>query len=128
MADGAAAVVLSREGRIRVRAEAGPVFRQGEAAGVLREIAGRMGVGDAGVVVSSANGTYGDVAEVGGVGGLEGARWIYPKRGVGEAFGASALMQVICGVMCVRRGETGRVVAPVVGLNYQVGVGVIGDC
>jgi 3-oxoacyl-(acyl-carrier-protein) synthase len=129
IADGAAAIVLSREGRYRLEAvsDGVPFFRQAEAAGSLATALGQLPGGDPPCrVISSANGTFVDHAERTAVEAASGeVPTIFPKVSLGDAFGASALMQIICAVQSLRREPAGSVLAPVIGLNQQAAAALI---
>lgn len=134
IADGAAAVVLSREGGCRVEGVSGgvPFFRQKEAgeslAAALRQLpAGQLPEGGGpSRVISGANGTFVDEAERAAVEAVYGVvPTIYPKVSLGDAFGASALMQIVCAVQSLRREPTGTVLVPVVGLNHQAAAALL---
>jgi 3-oxoacyl-(acyl-carrier-protein) synthase len=130
IADGAAAVVLSRQGRYRLRAvsDGVPFFRQSEAAASLRaslkQLPGTIAAPT--LLISSANGTFVDRAEREAVESIYGAvPALYPKVSLGDPFGAGALMQVICALQSLRREPAGRILVPVIGLNHQAAVAVM---
>jgi 3-oxoacyl-(acyl-carrier-protein) synthase len=132
IADGAAAIVLGREGRYRLSAvSAGvPFFRQSEAAASLGAALGQLPASiEPGRVISSANGTFVDRAERTAVeavyGSLGALPTVFPKVSLGDPFGASALMQVICAVQSLRRDPVGSVLVPVIGLNHQAAAALI---
>ena len=130
IAEGGAAVVLSRTGRHRLRALSSgvPFFRQAEAGASLAAALGQLPRAiSPGLVVSSGNGTFIDGAERPAVEAAYGRlATIYPKVTLGDPFGASALMQVICAVQKLRRDpEAGSVLAPVIGLNHQAAAALI---
>ncbi len=108
LAEGAAAVVLAREGRVKVTAQhAGvSVFRRSAAAGAVdRVFADLVGAGAVDVLVGSSNGTSVDRAERAAiVRHCPAAVAYFPKRAFGEALGASALMQVIVGALALEKG------------------------
>jgi 3-oxoacyl-(acyl-carrier-protein) synthase len=129
MADGAAAIVLSREGKIRLEGVSGgvPFFRQREAGASLRAALGELPRGAKPCrVISCANGTFVDEAERGAVEAVYGRLpTVYPKKSLGDAYGASALMQIVCAVQSIRREPTGPVLVPVIGLNHQAAAALI---
>ena len=85
-------------------------------------VSGITGTGSA----ASANGTFVDHAERTAVEAPSGAvPTIFPKVSLGDAFGASALMQIICAVQSLRREPAGSVLAPVIGLNQQAAAALI---
>ncbi len=129
IADGAAAIVLGREGVCQLRAvtDGVPFFRQSEAAASLFAALRQLPPDPASAVISSANGTFVDDAERQA---LEMARGfvatIFPKVSLGDAFGASALMQMICAVQSLRRQRAaGPILVPVIGLNQQAAAALI---
>jgi 3-oxoacyl-(acyl-carrier-protein) synthase len=129
IADGAAAIVLSRAGQYRLEAVSDPVpfFRQTEAGGSLAAALRQLPLGAHPCrVISSANGTFVDHAERTAVESAVGSLpTIFPKLSLGDAFGASALMQIICAVQSLRREPAGSVLAPVIGLNQQAAAALI---
>jgi hypothetical protein len=122
LAEGAAALVLRREGRWSVRTHPGAQFvRQREAsaalAQVLRDFAGESA---AELIVSSANGTFVDQAEATALGVQStGARTLFPKRSFGEAPGASALLQTVLAAAALEKLDLRNALVPVVGWNQQ---------
>jgi hypothetical protein len=50
---------------------------------------------------------------------------LHPKRVLGEAPGASALIQVVAAALALQKGGETRAVAPVVGFNQQTGGAVV---
>ncbi len=78
-------------------------------------------------VISSANGTFVDRAESAALEAASISRvpTVFPKISLGEAFGASALMQIVCAVQSLRRDPAGRVLVPVIGLNHQASAALI---
>jgi 3-oxoacyl-(acyl-carrier-protein) synthase len=129
IADGAAAIVLSRQGGCRLQSVSGgvPFFRQSEAAASLATALRQLPPAHPpSRVISSANGTFMDRAERTAVEAAWGpVPTIFPKVSLGDAFGASALMQVICAVQSLRRDLASTVLAPVIGLNQQAAAALI---
>jgi len=132
IADGAAAILLSREGRTRVEAVSGgvPFFRRSEAGASLTAALREMPEGvRPSRVISSANGTFVDVAERTALEAAYGEYGqiptVYPKVSLGDAFGASALMQIICAVQSLRQTPAEPVLVPVIGLNHQAAAALI---
>ena len=125
-ADGAAAVVLGREGRYRLHAMSSgvPFFRQSEAGASLAAALRQLPRPAAARASSAAR---------------MGHSWTGPsarrspdrrprfsrKASLGDAFGASALMQVICAVRSLRDDPEGAVLVPVIGLNHQAAAALI---
>jgi 3-oxoacyl-(acyl-carrier-protein) synthase len=129
LADGAAAIVLGRQCGFRLQSvsDGVPFFRQTEAAQSLaaalsqlpREITPSR-------VISGANGTFVDHAERAAIEAAYGPLpTVFPKVTLGDAFGASALMQIVCAVESLRRDPSGAVLVPVIGLNQQAAAAVI---
>jgi 3-oxoacyl-(acyl-carrier-protein) synthase len=108
LAEGAAAVVLAREGKTEIAIHDGvPVFRQREAARALAQVYSdllRESAPDA--VVGSANGTFIDRAERAALAAhCPSAPVFFPKLALGEALGASGLIQTVFAALALDRGE-----------------------
>jgi 3-oxoacyl-(acyl-carrier-protein) synthase len=130
IADGAAALVLSREGPHRLATTpAIPFFRQAEAASSLAAALEYLPPGATPVsVISCANGTFIDGAEQAAVEGAFGTTpTIRPKVTLGDPFGAGALMQIIGAALQLQREPGGQVLVPVIGLNEQAGAVIVGS-
>lgn len=128
IADGAAAVVLSRHGRYRIEPSGGvPFFRRAEASASLAAALGRLPrTTSPSRVISCANGTFVDGAERAAVEAACGpVPTVFPKVSLGDAFGAGALMQIICAIQSLRREPAGGVLVPVIGLNHQAAAALI---
>ena len=130
LSEAGAALVLAREGPIALEAvHAGVTFQRGADAGaavdhVLAELPHCPVDG----LVSCANGTFADAAEAAAIrryfpAALENV--VVPKRAVGEAPGASALLQVIAAAARIRHGEGRRFLVPVVGFNQQASAAIL---
>jgi 3-oxoacyl-(acyl-carrier-protein) synthase len=125
LGEGAAAVVLAREGAVSVDAiHDGVSFqRRCGAAAAIDQVLGDLAArGSADAVVSCANGTFADPAEASAIARHfpAGAKHtITPKHTLGEAPGASALLQVITAALETQLGKSERVLVPVVGFNQQ---------
>jgi len=107
LAEGAAAVVLAREGTVELEMHAGvPVFRQREAeAALTRVYAELVQGGEADAVIGCANGTFVDAIEQRVIARcLPGAATYFPRQALGEALGASALMQMLVAALALRHG------------------------
>ena len=79
-----------------------------------------------GVLAAWKAGTFVDRAEQNAVENTVGKLpTIYPKVTLGEAFGASALMQIICAVESLRRDPNGSILVPVIGLNQQAAAAIV---
>jgi hypothetical protein len=128
LADGAAAVVLSREGECELRCvtDGVPFFRRSEAASGLAAALRQLPPGRPGLVVSCANGTFIDAAERASVEAAHGVvPTVYPKQSLGDPFGAGALMQIVCAFQSLRAGGDDPVLVPVLGLNQQAAAALL---
>lgn len=130
IADGAAAILLGREGRLQLRcvSDGVPFFRRSEAEACLAAALGQLPRDvRPSLVISSANGTYIDRAEHAAIQAVYGPNLpsIFPKVSLGDAFGASALVQIVCAVQSLRRDPAGSVLVPVVGLNHQAAAALL---
>ncbi|HEX8297337.1 MAG TPA: beta-ketoacyl synthase N-terminal-like domain-containing protein [Chthoniobacteraceae bacterium] len=120
LAEGAAAVVLSRAGRWRVQTHPGqPFLRRKEAAAaldlVLENDAGRVDL-----VVASAGGSFVDRLEAAVLHARHPkARTFFPKHSLGEAPGASALIQTVFAALAVEKEPSDRALVSVIGFNHQ---------
>jgi 3-oxoacyl-(acyl-carrier-protein) synthase len=123
LAEGAAAVVLAREGGIDVPAihRGVPFFRRREAASAIdRSYSDLLSGKPVDIVICGANGTFVDRAERAAIARhCPGAKCIFPKRAFGEALGASALMQVVAAVLAMRHQEKTSALVSVIGFNQQ---------
>jgi 3-oxoacyl-(acyl-carrier-protein) synthase len=107
LAEGAAAVVLAREGEVALQLHDGlPVFRQKEAeAGLSRIYAELIPSGEADAVIGCANGTFVDAVERRALAArFPHATVYFPKQALGETLGASALLQTVVGALAVQHG------------------------
>jgi 3-oxoacyl-(acyl-carrier-protein) synthase len=147
LSEGAGAIVLSRDGDIRIeKIDTGSNFRKrSEAADALDRIFSELAEVEIDLVLASANGTFIDAAEyAAALRNCPNAKIFAPKRALGESVGASSLWQTICGALYLRsgmapsgspqgpglaagsstgpkaHGQPGRVVVSVCGLNQQV--------
>jgi len=107
LAEGAAAVVLGRDGDLELTAHPGaPVFRQKDADAALQRIhADLVPGGTVNLVVGGANGSFADAIERRAL--LEQfpqTTQYHPKQALGEALGASALIQVVVAALALRKG------------------------
>ena len=128
LAEGAAALVLTRDAALRVRTHEGvPFFRQRAAAAALARVLGEL-VRNAApdLVVRSANGTFIDAAESAALAKIcPGAAAVFPRRALGESPGASALMQVVVAAHAVRTERWKRALVSAPGFNQQAGGAVV---
>lgn len=109
LAEGAAAIVISRAGRIQLDSidEGEPFFKRSEAAPAIGKVLSRIANGGApDVIIASANGTFIDRAERDALERIAPDASIYtPKVALGEALGASALIQTILAALVLERNE-----------------------
>jgi hypothetical protein len=122
LAEGAAAVVLARAGKYAIETHPGvPFFRQRDAGAALERVLGDLLEPAAPeLVVSSANGMFVDRAEEHALAQrAEGARILYPKRQLGEAPGASVLMQTALAAVALEQLGLRHALVPVVGFNQH---------
>jgi 3-oxoacyl-(acyl-carrier-protein) synthase len=107
LAEGAAAVVLDREGAFELAPHGGvPFYRRREASAALERIyRDLLPDATADAVVSCANGTFVDEIECQALTrhSPQAARF-YLKQSLGEALGASGLLQVVAGAQALRHG------------------------
>jgi 3-oxoacyl-(acyl-carrier-protein) synthase len=112
LSEGAGAVLLGRRGPIRLEATvAGAHFtKRSEAPGALAQALTKIGAPMDAIVISSANGTFIDAAEMAAVRHVAPKAVLYsPKEALGEGVAASALWQVIVARQCL---STGRIPCP----------------
>lgn len=105
LSEGAGAVVLNREGSLRIEAiSAGTNFhKRAEAKECIDKIFVELCEGGIDLVIASANGTFIDTAEYAAIGRYCPTARVYAVKGaVGESIGASGLWQTICGVLSLR--------------------------
>jgi 3-oxoacyl-(acyl-carrier-protein) synthase len=122
LAEGAAAVVLSREGRWKVRTHAGATFfHQREAQAALERVLADFATEPvADLVVSSSNQTFVDRAERAALNPRHAeTRTLFPKRQLGEAPGAGALMQPVLAAVALEKLDLGSALVPVIGFSQQ---------
>jgi 3-oxoacyl-(acyl-carrier-protein) synthase len=108
LSEGAGAVLLARNGRIRIAAvTAGAHFkRRSDAPAALADQLRKVGVGNEAIVIGSANGTFVDRAEMAALEQAVPEATLYsPKAALGESVGASTLWQVIVAAEALRRQE-----------------------
>lgn len=124
LAEGGAALVVSREGPWELRVHPGaPFFRRKEAGAALSRVLGEID-GNPRLVVASANGTWIDAVEETAIAAhFPAAEILRPKRSLGEAVGAGALMQ--CIVAALARESPGSAVVSCLGFNQQAAGAII---
>ncbi len=130
LGEGAAALVLAREGRVKLAAvHAGVPFlrRQTAPAAMERVLAELPPGGGADLLVSGANGTFADEAERAAVAKHfpTPATTLRPKHALGEAPGASALFQIIAAAFEIDQQRAARALVPVVGFNQQASAALL---
>jgi len=123
LAEGAAAVVLAREGSIDVPAihPGVPFFRRREAASAIDRAYSEVLAGESvDIVIGGANGTFVDRIERAAIAKhCPRAECIFPKRAFGEALGAGALMQVVAAALAMRHGGKASALVSSIGFNQQ---------
>lgn len=129
LAEGAAALVLSRAGRFAIQTHPGmSFFRQKEAASAIERVLQDLSSsGPVDFVVSCANGSFVDRAVEAAVGRHfpDAPPPLFLKRSFGEAPGAGALMQVIAAALALEHRCANKALVPVVGFNQQASAAVI---
>lgn len=107
LAEGAAAVVLGREGELELTPHPGkPIFRQSDAGAAFRQIhSDLVPDGEVDLVIDGANGTAADRVERQALTErFPGAQSYHPKLALGETLGASALIQIVVAALALRHG------------------------
>jgi 3-oxoacyl-(acyl-carrier-protein) synthase len=124
LAEGAAALVLGREGELTLRKIHNGIsfFNRAGARKAIQQVhedfTAEKFAPD--LIVSSANGTFIDSAEsVSLLQNFPHARVLRPKETIGEALGASALLQVVCGAMALRNRDAKCALVSTMGFNQQ---------
>jgi hypothetical protein len=128
LAEGAAAVVLRKAGRWNVCTHPGATFlRQRDAAAALARVLSSFDAAEPpDLIVSSANGMFVDRVEAAALHPrFSGVRTLSPKRQLGEAPGAGALMQVVLAALTLEQEGAQRAIVPVVGFNQQAAAAMI---
>jgi len=122
LAEGAAAVILRREGRWQLRTHPGaPFLRQRDAGAALASVLADLRGARIDRVIASANGTFVDRAEIAALSKyFPDAPVLSLKKYIGEAPGAGALMQTVAAALT---GE--RTLVTVVGFNQQAGAAIV---
>ena len=124
LAEGGAALVLAREGRIAL----GPIhdgvtfFRRTEATAAIRQVHRDLAKdgAPADLVVSCANGTFIDAAEAAALAEFYPRVPVaYPKHTLGESLGAGALIQVVHGALALKKRNLNNVIVSSLGFNQQ---------
>jgi len=131
LAEGAAALVLSRSGRFSIEtAGAAPFMSQREAGAAVDQVLERLAsrVGSVDFMVSCDNGTFIDRAVAAGVN-----RWFpglpepasHPKRALGEMLAAGGLVNLIFAALRLEKAGGSRALVPVVGFNHQADAALV---
>jgi hypothetical protein len=119
---------LRREGRWKAHTHAGAAFCRRRDAGpalgrVLEDLTGTPWPD---LIVSGANGTFADRAAEGALGSRHAdIRTLTPKRQLGEAPGASALLQIVLAAVALQKLDLRHALVPVVGWNQQASAALI---
>ena len=138
LAEGAAALVLAREGAIALQSHDGvPVFRQKEAAaGLARVYADLIPSGEVDAIIGCAAGAFADAIECRALTQrFPKAVRYYPKQSLGESLGASALIQTVVAALTLQHGtlpnaspgtkKIDSVLVSALGFNQQAGGAVL---
>jgi 3-oxoacyl-(acyl-carrier-protein) synthase len=138
LAEGAAAVVLAREGKVALQVHDGlPVFRQKEAEAALKRIyAELLPSGKTDAVIGCANGSFVDAIERRALAAHFPHTTVYlPKPAFGETLGASTLLQTVVGALALQHGmlpgapvcdkKIETVLISALGFNQQAGGAVL---
>ena len=124
LAEGGAALVIGREGRIALdeihdgvsfskKSAARPAIRK-----LVGELAAKNGAVD--LAVGSANGTFIDAAESAAIAEFfPNALLEFPKHALGDALGAGALIQTIHGAMALQKRGLKKALVTSLGFNQQ---------
>lgn len=130
LAEGAAALVLGREGELSLRKIHSGVsfFNRADACKAIAQVHEDLATEKTSpdLIVGSANGTFIDHAEsVSLMQNFPNARVLRPKEALGEALGASALLQTVFGAMALKNGAAKSVLVSTLGFNQQASGAVI---
>ncbi|MEP7013878.1 MAG: beta-ketoacyl synthase N-terminal-like domain-containing protein [Verrucomicrobiota bacterium] len=108
LSEGAGAIVLGREGPIRIeRTHAGGYYRKrNETELVITQILSELAKNKIDIVISSANGTFIDKAESGAISAVIPRAQVYTEKpALGESVGAGGLWQIIAGAKSLIAAE-----------------------
>ena len=128
LAEGAAAIVLTRDANLRIATDAGAAFfRQRDASTALSRVLARVVNGrPVDLLVRCANNSFIDAAETRALAPYAtGAKSLEPKRAFGEAPGASALLQVVIAALAIKKQFAKSALVPVIGFNHQAGAALL---
>ncbi len=130
LAEGAAALVLSRNGRLSIETTGGvPFFKQRDAGNAMRTALSRLtSTAEIDFLVSCDNGTFIDRAVASA---LEqtippiAQPPATPKQALGEMLAASGLVNVIYAALRLEKSGGHRALVPVLGLNHQADAALV---
>lgn len=109
LSEGAGAILLAHKGFVRIEATHPGIFyrRRAEAAEAATRVLQELGRGrNRPRVVSGANGTFVDLAEISSIANVVPGAAVYaPKPALGEGIGAGSLWQVIVGAQALQTNE-----------------------
>jgi hypothetical protein len=132
MSEGAAAVVLGRQGRFALKTHPGALFhRRAEVGSAIQRVFDAVASGlepkcEPTLVVSGANGGFADRTEARvAAGRWPAARLWTPRFQMGDAQGASALMQVVLAALAVERREAASALVSAPGVNQSAGAALV---
>jgi 3-oxoacyl-(acyl-carrier-protein) synthase len=129
LAEGAAALVLGREGALGFPAihDGVSFFNRSQAREAIARVHSDLAkIGAADLVVSCANGTFIDAAESAAMAeNFPNASVLHPKLSLGEALGASALLQTICAALALKNGGARTALVSTLGFNQQASGAVL---
>ena len=122
LAEGAAALVLRREGRWKLHTHPGaPFFRRSEAGAAFASVLADFAGAKVDHVIGCANGTFIDRAETAALAAhFQNVPACSLKKSLGESPSASALQQTIAALLSAR-----RTLVTVVGFNHQCGAALV---
>ena len=128
LAEGAAALVITRDPGLHVRTHDGvPFFRRREAPAALDRVLAEL-TSDGGIdfVVGSANETFVDAMEAAALAKVRPPPDASSHAAtLGESPGASALLQIVAAAHAVRSGHCTRALVPVLGFNQQASGAIV---
>ncbi len=130
LSEGAAALVLSREGPRSITTTGGaPFFRQRDASAALAQVLARLAPrGPIDLMVAGDNGTFVDRAVAAAVAECylkPPCAVVHPKRGLGEMLAAGSLVNVIFAALGLEKSGGSRALVPIIGFNYQADAAVV---
>ena len=123
LSEGAGAVLLGRNGSIRIeKTHPGTYYATRREAGErLKQILEELGAGRGTTVISGANGTFIDLAEVYSISEVVPSATVYtPKPSLGEGVGAGSIWQVIIGAQALRTHQLPPLLHAPADLPFQI--------